>query len=158
MSAISCARLAAIAAGLTVAAKAISKAPAAISACAALFSACTAAVLIQVTKDFAAAAIDSDAGPRHWSPASAETTESYETAAESNSAANPFQAEAAAIIGADPGPEYISAELISGHNAAKSIILDSVTASSCHVVAIALAASVAAYDPALIDSVWTNIS
>jgi hypothetical protein len=37
-----------------------------------------------------------------------------------------FQAAAAAIIGADPGPEYINAELISGGNTPKSIILDSV--------------------------------
>jgi hypothetical protein len=35
-----------------------------------------------------------------------------------------FQADAAASIEADPGPEYILAELISGGNAAKSITID----------------------------------
>ncbi|BBC65872.1 hypothetical protein MMRN_27680 [Mycobacterium marinum] len=37
-----------------------------------------------------------------------------------SSAARPFQAEAAASIGAEPGPEYIRAELISGGSVAKS--------------------------------------
>ena len=86
------------------------------------------------------------------SPVSAEITEAYETAAECNSAAGPVQAEAAASSGADPGPEYIRAELISGGNAPKSITLIR------YRVAIWLAASVAAYDSALVDSVWTNIS
>jgi hypothetical protein len=38
-----------------------------------------------------------------------------------NSAANPFQAVAAASIDPDPGPAYIRAELISGGKAPKSI-------------------------------------
>jgi hypothetical protein len=37
-----------------------------------------------------------------------------------NSAANPSQPAAAAIIGPDPGPVYIRPELISGGNAPKS--------------------------------------
>ncbi|CKP94128.1 Uncharacterised protein [Mycobacterium tuberculosis] len=42
-------------------------------------------------------------------------------AAELSSAANPFQADAAATIGAEPGPAYIRTELTSGGNAPKSI-------------------------------------
>ena len=61
---------------------------------------------------------------------------------------------AAAIIEVDPGPEYIRAELISGGNAPKSMAEPSVVYSA----AAALAASAAAYDPALVPSVFTNIS
>ena len=71
-----------------------------------------------------------------------------------NSAANPFQAVAAASIDPDPGPAYIRAELISGGKAPKSIA----DPSAAYSAAAALAASVAAYDPALIPSVLTNIS
>jgi hypothetical protein len=38
-----------------------------------------------------------------------------------NSEANPFQAAAASSIGAEPAPEYISSELISGGNEKKLI-------------------------------------
>jgi hypothetical protein len=48
-------------------------------------------------------------------------TDPYEDATERNSAANPFQAVAAACIDPDPGPAYIRAELISGGKAPKSI-------------------------------------
>ena len=65
-----------------------------------------------------------------------------------------FHAAAASSIGADPGPEYIRAELISGGNAAKS----SMVSPGAQRVAAALAASVAAYDPALLCKVATNFS
>jgi hypothetical protein len=48
-------------------------------------------------------------------------TDPYEDAVERNSAANPSQADAAASIEAEPDPEYIRAELISGGKAPKSI-------------------------------------
>ena len=95
-----------------------------------------------------------DDGPSHGSPVSSEITDPYEDAAECNWAASPFQAVAAAIIEVDPGPEYIRAELTSGGNAPKSMAEPSVGYSA----AAALAASAAAYDPALIPSVFTNIS
>ena len=71
-----------------------------------------------------------------------------------NSVANPSQAEAAANIGPDPGPAYIRAEFNSGGNAPKSMAEPSVAYSA----AAALAASAAAYEPALVPSVFTNIS
>jgi hypothetical protein len=45
-----------------------------------------------------------DDGPTHESSVKAEITDPYEDAVERNSAANPFQADAAAIIDAEPGP------------------------------------------------------
>jgi hypothetical protein len=48
-------------------------------------------------------------------------TDPYEDAVERNSAANPSQADAAASIDPNPGPEYIRAELISGGKPPKSI-------------------------------------
>ena len=71
-----------------------------------------------------------------------------------NSAANPFQAVAAASIESGPGPAYIRAELISGGNAPKSIA----EPSAAYSAAAALAASVATYEAALVPSVFTNIS
>ena len=65
------------------------------------------------------------------------------------------QAAAAASIGPGPGPTYINPELISGGNAAKSITSEP---PKNQPAAIALAASVAAYDPALVPNVFTNIS
>ena len=69
-------------------------------------------------------------------------------------AANPSQDEAAANIEPNPGPAYIRAELTSGGNAPKSMA----EPSSVYSAAAALAASVAAYDPALTPSVFTNSS
>ncbi len=119
-SAANWARLAAMSGGGTVAANAASNAPAAASACAAVCSACAAVALIHATCGMAAAAMDAAAGPNHSSQVNAESTASYEKAVARNSAANPFQADAAASIGPDPAPVYIRAELISGGNAAKS--------------------------------------
>jgi hypothetical protein len=45
-----------------------------------------------------------------------EVTAENDSAADPNSAANPSQAAAASNIGADPAPEYINNELISGGN------------------------------------------
>src|ERR1700722_6254236 len=95
-----------------------------------------------------------DDGPTHGPSVSSVITEPYEVAVECNWAASPFQAVAAAIIELDPGPENIRAELTSGGNAPKSMAEPSVAYSA----AAALAASVAAYEPALIPSVFTNIS
>jgi hypothetical protein len=78
-------------------------------------------------------------------------------AVERKSAASPFQAAAAVRSGAEPGPEYILAELISGGSMPKSII--AVIAEHLpHAVEIALAASVAAYEWALAPSMFTNSS
>ncbi|GJO24607.1 hypothetical protein NJB18091_14890 [Mycobacterium marinum] len=68
-----------------------------------------------------AASIDSEAGPSQPSPVSTAITVSYAAAVERNSAASPSQAVTAASIGAEPGPEYMRIELISGGSAAKSI-------------------------------------
>jgi hypothetical protein len=65
-------------------------------------------------------AIDTDAGPSHPSLANSETTDPYLVAAENSSTASASHAAAAAIIGPEPGPEYILAELISGGKAPKS--------------------------------------
>jgi hypothetical protein len=81
-------------------------------------------------------------------------TDPYEDAVERNSAANASQADAADSIEPGPGPAYIRAELTSGGNAPKSMAEPSAVYSA----AAALAASVAAYDPALTPSVFTNIS
>ncbi|BCO56493.1 hypothetical protein MINTM005_17370 [Mycobacterium intracellulare] len=74
-------------------------------------------------------------------------------AAESNSAANRFQAHAAAIIEAEPGPEYMRSEWISGGNAPKSS-----TSHPPQLDAAALMASVAAYEPAPKCSILTKLS
>jgi hypothetical protein len=74
-------------------------------------------LLIQATYGAAAAAISVEDGPVHDSSVNSEITDPYEDAVERNSAANPFQAVAAACIDPDPGPAYIRAELISGGNA-----------------------------------------
>jgi hypothetical protein len=84
-------------------------------------SACAAVALIHSTYGAAAAAIAADEEPSHDSLVSPETTDPYEAAVEFSSAANPFQAAAAASIGPEPGPEYILPELTSGGNIAKSI-------------------------------------
>src|SRR4051794_32902314 len=68
-----------------------------------------------------AAAIAAGVGPSQPSLVSPEITDWYDAAVERSSAANPSQAAAAASIGAEPGPEYIRMELISGGNAPKSI-------------------------------------
>jgi hypothetical protein len=60
-------------------------------------------------------------GPRHGSSVKLEITDPDEAAAEYKSAASPSQPVAAAIIGPDPGPVYISPELISGGSIPKSI-------------------------------------
>jgi hypothetical protein len=62
----------------------------------------------------AAASIAVDAGPRHDWAAKTDVTDPNDDAAEPNSEANPSQAAAAANIGAEPAPENISNELISG--------------------------------------------
>jgi hypothetical protein len=66
-------------------------------------------------------AIAAAAAPCHPWPVSPEVTDPNELAADCNSAASPSQAVAAASIGADPGPEYIRSELISGGNIEKFI-------------------------------------
>ena len=76
-------------------------------------------------------------------------------AVEYDSTANTSQAAAAASIGPDPGPAYIWPELISGGYAPKSSIYQP---PKNQPEAIALAASVAAYDAALVPNVFTNIS
>ena len=57
-------------------------------------------------------------------PAKFEVTDPNEDAAELNSAASPSQAAAAASIGAEPAPENISAELISGGSIKKLMAVD----------------------------------
>jgi hypothetical protein len=69
----------------------------------------------------AATAIDVEEGPCQPVLVSSEMADSYDAAANCNSAASPSQAVAAASSGADPGPEYILPELISGGNAPKSM-------------------------------------
>ena len=68
------------------------------------------------------------------------------------------QAAAASNIGPDPGPAYIRPELISGGSAPKSSIYKPPETAENQPAAIALAASVTAYDPALVPNVLTNIS
>src|SRR5437660_6996404 len=68
----------------------------------------------------AASAIDVDAGPSHSSPASCVITELYPLAAELNSAASAFHADAAACSDSEPGPAYMRAEVASGGNAPRS--------------------------------------
>ena len=66
-----------------------------------------------------AAAIAADAGPCHARSAKPDVANENESAAEPNSAASPSQAAAASNIGAEPAPENISNELISGGNVKK---------------------------------------
>ncbi|OCB47274.1 hypothetical protein A5677_26150 [Mycobacterium malmoense] len=73
-----------------------------------------------MTNGLAAAAIATADGPSHGPLVSAETTVAYDDAAQPNSAASPAQAAAAASIDPEPGPAYISPELISGGNSPKS--------------------------------------
>ena len=67
----------------------------------------------------AAAAIDTEEGPSHADVRS-ETTDPKATADKYKSSASASQAAPTAVIGPAPGPAYISPELISGGNAAKS--------------------------------------
>ncbi|GBG40146.1 hypothetical protein NJB14197_50400 [Mycobacterium montefiorense] len=114
-------RLAAIAAGGTVAANADSYDVAATRACTADMEACAAAPCNHCRYGAAACVIDSADGPVH-SPFDArpETTESNDDADAHMSAANPSHAAAAASSGPEPAPAYIRAELISGGKNAKS--------------------------------------
>jgi hypothetical protein len=65
-------------------------------------------------------AIATEDGPSHSPSVSSEITDWQAAAVMLSSAAVLFQADPAAIIGPDPGPAYMRAELISGGNAAKS--------------------------------------
>src|ERR1700733_14641925 len=107
------ARLAATTAGGTVSACAVSKAPAASLAWPAAHSACAAMVFIHVTYGAAAAAIRTAEGPCHGPSVTPEITDGDEAAVQYKSAASPPQAVTAPIMGPDPGPAYISPELIS---------------------------------------------
>jgi len=80
--------------------------------------------LSQLAYGAAAAAIAADAGPCQAWPVSPAVTDSNESAAEPNSSANPSQAAAAYNIGAEPAPENISNELISGGNIGKFAMVD----------------------------------
>src|SRR5580692_8054189 len=68
-----------------------------------------------------AAAIVADVGPSH-SSSKTSIVDWYWVAADSSSAASRFHAADAARIGAEPGPEYILPELISGGSAPKSMV------------------------------------
>ncbi|BCI87994.1 hypothetical protein NIIDMKKI_32000 [Mycobacterium kansasii] len=103
------------------AAKADSNAPATAWACAQAPTDWDAAVLNQPAYGAAAASIAVDAGPCHAWAARPEVIEENDSAAESSSDANAFQAAAASNIGAEPAPENIRAELISGGNTKKFI-------------------------------------
>jgi hypothetical protein len=100
--------------GCTVAAWAPSKALATACACAAAALAWVAAVFRKLAYGAAAAVIADEAAPCQAWPARFEVTEPNEEAAELSSEDNPSQAAAAASIGAEPAPENIRAELISG--------------------------------------------
>jgi hypothetical protein len=63
--------------------------------------------------------IAADDGPSQEPLVSSSVTDANDSADDAKSAANPFQAAAAASNGPDPGPANISAELISGGNHAK---------------------------------------
>jgi hypothetical protein len=120
ISAINCARLAAITGGGIVAANAVSYAATAALACNAVCSAWAAAAVIHAAYGAAAAAIAADDGPCQ-EPITPETTPPKDAAVEFNPVAKLSQAAAAASIGPAPGPAYIRAELISGGNSPKSI-------------------------------------
>src|SRR5271166_312078 len=116
-------RLAATANGCTIAARAASKTPATARACPAAPWACDAA-LRKLAYGAAAAAMAPDAGPCHAWPAKFEVTEENDEAAAPSSEANPSQAVAAASSGVEPAPDNISAELTSGGNTKKLMIVD----------------------------------
>src|SRR5271166_5042983 len=82
-------------------------------------STCSVTVLSHSPYGAAAAVIAWAAAPCQEAPASSEVTELNEVAAEANSPARPSQAAAASNIGADPAPENIRIELISGGNTEK---------------------------------------
>ncbi|BCI85854.1 hypothetical protein NIIDMKKI_10600 [Mycobacterium kansasii] len=109
-------RLAATAAGTTVAARAASNTPATVRACPAAATAWVAAALSQLAYGAAAATIAVDAGPCHAWAANPEVSEPNDDAAELSSSANPAQAAAASSMGAAPAPANIREELISGGN------------------------------------------
>jgi hypothetical protein len=114
-------RLAATANGWTVAARAASNALATACACPAVPVARAAASLRNRVYGAAAAVIAADAGPCHAWPVNPDVIAENDDAAEDNSSANPFQAAAAANMGAEPAPENIRAELTSGDNTEKFI-------------------------------------
>jgi hypothetical protein len=116
-------------------------------------SACAAMAPSHATWGAAEAAIDADAGPCHAPPVSPEITDAWSAAVEYSSAASLSQTAAAACIDPGPGPAYIRPELISGDSSAKSIAI-----TPAQPAAITLAASVAAYEPALVAMVFANIS
>src|SRR6202012_2986214 len=84
-------------------------------------SACAAVAFIHDTYGVAAAAMGAEAGARHGPLVRPEMTDPYSPAAEDTSAARLSQFAAALIMGPEPGPAYISPELTSGGNVAKSI-------------------------------------
>src|SRR6201999_3746116 len=94
---------------------------AAAEAWAAVCSACALVVFIQVMYGSTAATIVADVGPSH-SSSKTSIADWYWVAADSSSAASRFHAADAVRIGAEPGPEYILAEFISGGNAPKSMV------------------------------------
>ncbi|GAB7145689.1 hypothetical protein LRC484719_42910 [Mycobacterium riyadhense] len=114
--------MAAITGGGTVAANAASYAAADAMACTPACSAAAPVYVNQAMYGWAAAAAESDAGPSHSWPVSSDITASKEVAVELSSTAKPFHAAAADSSGPAPAPEYISAELTSGGNAAKSMV------------------------------------
>jgi hypothetical protein len=77
--------------------------------------------LSQFAYGAAAAVIAADAGPCHACPVNPDVTDENDDAADPNSEANPSQAAAALNMGAEPAPENIRAELISGANTEKFI-------------------------------------
>jgi succinate dehydrogenase/fumarate reductase-like Fe-S protein len=76
---------------------------------------------IHATYGAAATAIDTDDGPDHDPVVKPATADLYDVAAECIWAASCSHADAAANNDAEPAPEYIRPELISGGSAAKSI-------------------------------------
>jgi hypothetical protein len=77
-------------------------------------------LFIHATYGAAADAIAADAGPCHSSSVNRDNTAPYDNAADRNSAANDFHADAATNKGPEPAPEYIRAELTSGAKPPKS--------------------------------------
>ncbi len=72
----------------------------------------------------ATAFIAAEAAPCHASLTKPEVTDENDDAAVPSSEARPSQAAAASSIGADPAPENIKDELISGGNIAKFVMVD----------------------------------
>src|ERR1700742_2447866 len=114
-------RLAAMTGGATVALNAASYALAAALAWSAACSACAAVAFIQGTYCAAAAAMAAEGGPRHGPLGRPESADPKSPAGENPSGARLSHDAASAIIGPEPGPVYISPELTSGGNVAKSI-------------------------------------